>query len=1097
MSITFLVLNMEVDKIRDQLARLRVSVQSTLAQANAPGTATASAGEVDARVSELPPSRTGALALAAVKALSRKTWLALDRSREAVQKENIRTDAHHLSLENLLYERSCIQREVDRCREFPTPELDRIPLEPLAAGATLDDGTAVFVAGDERQTFLNRLRHEMEARQRLERQLGERRAALASIEKARFIFESCSGNASIEKARFIEALPEHAAALRAALAPLLGHLVSAEDAAAATARGSSGNDGSFSMLPGPLQIAHARLAAAARAAAAFDASSAGGAGAAAPSAASAGAGAASAGAAAIGTSVGSGGSLRVSIETAAAGGVAAGGFTSSGATLASDAAGSASVDASAAVVHVPSSRLRMWGNLLGVTPAAAAATSSAAHGAAPAKSSGASAASAAGATDVAVGSKRRKASLAADSEESTLDAFTAPADAASAAPPPGSVAVSARDALKPHPTAVSIAVTVAPALAASGATGAATGSGSGAAAVSAGSSASVAAVNIELAARPEAGEPSRVTAVAMTAGSAVAPLVQLQLQYLPLLHCIAVSSNSGSSASASQLMCTRFCGSGAGAFAASDAGLLALAPAWLEASASSSTSAATAANASEASAAAAAVVASPPASKRARVADESGTPAGDEAGSASASAVASAGAADSRITAWAQSLAGLGSAPQPSPSAVGGSLASSSSAASGAAAAGSAPGAASAASAGDVLAALRLRAVSSACLDECVRRLTGSAFAAAAQKLGKPAPAAGTAALPVSLLASLPLSLSAEYLRAQAGALAAVLTQRGGSAGAAGAGAAASHAHHGSALARACRASTPSVKAAAALLRVMAECLPSTTGASAGTAASAPAFAPLRSAAALPGRTLSHAEFAAIFPGLAARGCLAVDCRFVRLAFALGGSAASSGGAAAASSAASAGGFAAVLFAVPAAYPLIPAGAHVVFGRTLSAAEGAALMPRPDVDSLAADDAADDAAASSATPAAVASSLCSALSAGLTAAAALLCPTPASLLFSLLHQAAALQALLSSPAGVGCALAAASSGTVAAAAGAAAPSASLSALLAGAASDAAAAVGAVEPLHHSPVGWTPDAQLRVRDSSAAASAAGVVRVAWA
>lgn len=1079
---------MEISKIREQLAQLRVSAAALRAPGTSPAAPVALADHVEAPVPEITPSRNGALALAAVKALSRQTWLALDRSREAVQKENVRTDAHHLSLENLLYERSCIQREVDKCREFPTPELDRIPLEPLAPGATLEDGTAVFVPDDERQTFLNRLRHELEARQRLERQLGERRAALAAMRAA-----------SIEKARFIESLPDHAAALRAALAPLLGHLVSAEEAASASARDAGAAD-SFAMLPGPLQVAHARLAAAARASAAFDAGSvASVARGSSASADTASAAALSSGSAGASASVA--GSLSIAVEVAPAAGFTSGALSAT--ATAPDAAGSRSggtheADAAApAVVHVPSSRLRVWGSLLGVRAAHDAPNSGASHSAGG-PSSAASAGQMRGkdasagdeAADAAVagggvGAKRRR-----PSDVSAADDISTAARSSATAAAPGSAALAARDAIKPHPTAVSVSVALVPAQPSSTADAAGAGAGSAVAGPS------PSALHIELAARPEAGEVSRIMAVPVPAARDALPLLQLQLQYLPLLNCIAVtgSASAGSSSgSASQLLCTRFLSADARpSVPASDAGLLAMAPSWLEACASISTVSTgsgvaalrDAVRAAEGSAAAgaAAVVVSPPASKRARVDDE-------EAGSARSSSAASS-AADGRIVAWAQSLAGLASLPQPAPAAIGASLAvlaggsgagagaSSMSAVSGS---GSAMSAAGAVSAADVLAALRLRAVASACLDECIRRMTAASGQQTVQqaKTAAVGTSSGAAAAPgtAALLAALPLQMTAEFARAQAGALASVLSQRhnGGSAASMGA---PGHAH-GSALARSCKANSTSVKAAAALLRALAACMPAAApapaagAAAAAVAAPAAPVAPLRSSALLPAGTLSQSEFSAMFPSLATAGCLAVDCRLLRLAFAVVGGGGSS----------SSSGFASVLFAVPAAYPLIPAAAHVACGRSLSAAEGAALMPRPDIDA--------DADADATSVASGASALCGALSAGLTAAASLLCPTPASLLFSLLHQAAALQTLLS-PAACGTALTAAFS-TAGGAAPGAAPSAAAAAILGAAASDlGAASVGPVEPLHQGSAGWTADAQLRVRDAAGAA-----VRIAWA
>jgi hypothetical protein len=199
--------------------------------------------------------RQAALAFAAVKGLSKQTWLALDAARDAVQRENAQTDSHHLSLENLQYERGCLAREVARCREFSTPELDLIPLTPLEelGGVKLADGTLVLVPGDAHATFKNRLAHELEERQRLERLLVERRKSLAELQEQ-----------NLQKRCFVEALPAQAAAVKAAAAGFAERLIGGAELATLSSRHLDG----FTALPGALQVAHTRLAAAAQALAA-------------------------------------------------------------------------------------------------------------------------------------------------------------------------------------------------------------------------------------------------------------------------------------------------------------------------------------------------------------------------------------------------------------------------------------------------------------------------------------------------------------------------------------------------------------------------------------------------------------------------------------------------------------------------------------------------------------------------------------------------------------------------------------------------------------------------------------------------------------
>ena len=85
---------------------------------------------------------SSALLLVDVKSASRAAHLAAESGRQRVQAASAAADASHLALQNLLYERAHLQRLIRRCREYPSPELDRVALAPpeetlrAAAGAS-------------------------------------------------------------------------------------------------------------------------------------------------------------------------------------------------------------------------------------------------------------------------------------------------------------------------------------------------------------------------------------------------------------------------------------------------------------------------------------------------------------------------------------------------------------------------------------------------------------------------------------------------------------------------------------------------------------------------------------------------------------------------------------------------------------------------------------------------------------------------------------------------------------------------------------------------------------------------------------------------
>jgi len=88
--------------------------------------------------------REGSLSLADMKSFNRAAMFGVEQGRQKVHASLADSDIRHLELQNLLYERSHLLRQIQKCREFPTPEFDKLVLVPveemvMAAAAVIVD----------------------------------------------------------------------------------------------------------------------------------------------------------------------------------------------------------------------------------------------------------------------------------------------------------------------------------------------------------------------------------------------------------------------------------------------------------------------------------------------------------------------------------------------------------------------------------------------------------------------------------------------------------------------------------------------------------------------------------------------------------------------------------------------------------------------------------------------------------------------------------------------------------------------------------------------------------------------------------------------
>ncbi|RHY93593.1 hypothetical protein DYB35_000006 [Aphanomyces astaci] len=74
-----------------------------------------------------------------VKQSTRETFLDAEVYRRRVAEQKDLVEAHHLKLQNLLYEKDNLLREIKRCRGFPTKELDKIEFKDGVLPVLVDD----------------------------------------------------------------------------------------------------------------------------------------------------------------------------------------------------------------------------------------------------------------------------------------------------------------------------------------------------------------------------------------------------------------------------------------------------------------------------------------------------------------------------------------------------------------------------------------------------------------------------------------------------------------------------------------------------------------------------------------------------------------------------------------------------------------------------------------------------------------------------------------------------------------------------------------------------------------------------------------------
>ncbi|KAI0375678.1 hypothetical protein BV20DRAFT_932909 [Pilatotrama ljubarskyi] len=117
--------------------------------------------------------RAGAL-FARLKALNRAANHATRAHKQATADARHEMDQTHLTLQNLLYEKRHLEREIEKCRRFASIHQD-IPVHSLEEFTQLapEEARTEEVLADEHQLMLNRLSFELSERQRLDQRRKE------------------------------------------------------------------------------------------------------------------------------------------------------------------------------------------------------------------------------------------------------------------------------------------------------------------------------------------------------------------------------------------------------------------------------------------------------------------------------------------------------------------------------------------------------------------------------------------------------------------------------------------------------------------------------------------------------------------------------------------------------------------------------------------------------------------------------------------------------------------------------------------------------------------------------------------------------------
>lgn len=229
--------NIDTDALVGICSKLRSKLQALLivkrelgsqGQANAPlassattkseGESTDAAGaDADAkddstsRARLVKDFRDATLMLVDLKSASRGVFMQTEEMRKQVEAIKKKTEASSLGLQNLLYEKAFLLKEISRCKEYTTDETDKVELcdEATFESKAPEHLRTVSKTESEHSYHLNRLSHEMLMRKQLKTELASKQIECKKV------------SASIsEKRGFLDGMPARLSDIANATKPL-------------------------------------------------------------------------------------------------------------------------------------------------------------------------------------------------------------------------------------------------------------------------------------------------------------------------------------------------------------------------------------------------------------------------------------------------------------------------------------------------------------------------------------------------------------------------------------------------------------------------------------------------------------------------------------------------------------------------------------------------------------------------------------------------------------------------------------------------------------------------------------------------------------
>ena len=115
-----------------------------------------------------------------LKALNRQLSASVESKRRLIEQQKERVDNLHLQLENLLYKKAYLLREIRECRDFTTPSLKAVESEVNEKIAATDFHPQMHKLREKALAFLE---NETQLRKDAQRHLEERRQTYSSSEE--------------------------------------------------------------------------------------------------------------------------------------------------------------------------------------------------------------------------------------------------------------------------------------------------------------------------------------------------------------------------------------------------------------------------------------------------------------------------------------------------------------------------------------------------------------------------------------------------------------------------------------------------------------------------------------------------------------------------------------------------------------------------------------------------------------------------------------------------------------------------------------------------------------------------------------------------